>query len=160
MKQVAGPLRIDLAQYREVASFAQLTSDLDSATLFQLRRGARLAEVLKQKPHCPSRPEHEVCVLWAAVNGHLDIVPLADLERYLSEWLTFLEDAYTEALDALRASHELTEPVAARLADAVRAFAGVFVPTAEAESEAPAVIGISDQEKEPHIAGAATASTA
>ena len=78
MKQVAGRLRLDLAQYRELASFAQLSSDLDKATQQQLHRGQRTVEALKQAQNRPLQVHEEVCVLWAAVFGHLDDVDLPD----------------------------------------------------------------------------------
>lgn len=133
IKKVALPLRLDLAQYREVASFSQLTSDLDEATLRQLHRGERLAEILKQPLHVPVPVEHEVCVLWAAVQGHLDPIPLMDVARFEREWIAFLRDAYPEIGRALRENPDLTPALEARLEEAMGRFRATFVPSGEAE---------------------------
>ncbi|MBN1557993.1 MAG: F0F1 ATP synthase subunit alpha [Lentisphaerae bacterium] len=135
MKAVAAPLRIDLAQYREVASFAQLTSDLDPATVRQLHRGERLAEVLKQPQHAPMPVTRQICVLWAAVNGHLDAVPLCDIARFQKEWLELLENAFPDIERTLAETPELTPALQARLADSLRRFEQIFVTT-----EAPAAL--------------------
>jgi F-type H+-transporting ATPase subunit alpha len=131
MKKVAARLRIDLAQYREVASFAQLTSDLDRATLAQLHRGERLAEVLKQAPHSPMPVERQVCILWAAVNGRLDHVPLADLPRFQQEWFELLSSGYAHVGRAILESGDLTPETERELAASLDQFLQVFVPAGE-----------------------------
>ena len=82
MKQVAGTLRIDLAQYRELAAFAQFGSDLDKATQNQLERGKRLTEVLKQGQYKPMEVENQVLIIWSATNGYLDDVEVEDINRF------------------------------------------------------------------------------
>merc|ERR1712178_587982 len=90
MKQVAGTIKLDLAQYREVAAFAQFASDLDAATQYLLNRGARLTELLKQKQYVPMPVEEQACVLFAGVRGYLDKLQTSEIEK--------LEKAYLEAL--------------------------------------------------------------
>ena len=134
MKQVAIKLRMDLAQYREVASFAQLTADLDAATMRQLHRGERLAEVLKQPQHQPIPVEKQVCILWAAGNGHMDSVPLADVARFEREWFELLDNAYADIGRRLLETGELDEDVEQALQASITKFAEIFVPTGEPET--------------------------
>lgn len=129
MKKVAGRLRIELAQYREVAAFAQLTTDLDPSTRDQLHRGERLAEVLKQKPHEPLPVEKEVLVLWTAIHGHLDDVPLEDVARFEKEWLQFVEAFDPGIIPDLLQSGDISEESDGALLKAVSRFKEVFVVT-------------------------------
>jgi len=131
MKQVALPLRIDLAQYREVASFAELTSDLDRATMEQLHRGERLAEVLKQPPGAPLPVERQICIVWAAVKGRLDAVPLSDIARFESEWFEFLANAFPDIFRVLRETGRLAETTEKQLDASLDRFRSVFVATGE-----------------------------
>ena len=82
MKKVAGSLRLDLAQYRELAAFAQFGSDLDDATIRQLTRGQKMVEILKQNQYVPMPMAHQVVVIWAGVNGYLDRLPNSDIRRF------------------------------------------------------------------------------
>ena len=91
MRQVAGTLRLDLAQFRELAAFAQFGSDLDKATLNQLNRGRRLVEVLKQPQYQPLAVEKQVVIIYAATNGYLDPVPVEQVRAYETELYKFLE---------------------------------------------------------------------
>jgi F-type H+-transporting ATPase subunit alpha len=134
MKRVAGRLRLDLAQYREVASFAELTADLDAATLRQLHRGERLAEVLKQPPHQPVPVSRQVCILWAAVNGHLDHIPLCDVSRFEKEWFELLGHAYPDVPRRIEKEGELTDEVVAGLTAAMQRFQTLFVTTRAPET--------------------------
>src|SRR5450631_4293040 len=102
MKQVAGTLRLDLAQYREMAAFAQFGSDLDRATQMQLERGVRLVEILKQPQYRPIPTEKQVLIIFAANNGFLDDYPVASLRRYESELYTFFDNRQAELLTTLR----------------------------------------------------------
>ena len=146
MKKVAARLRLDLAQYREVASFAQLTSDLDAATVAQLRRGERLAETLKQAQHSPMPVERQVCILWAAVNGYLDRVPLADVARFQREWFELLADAYPGIGASIRESGDLTEDTGTALEKSITQFMNVFVPSGEVQTPDPGrVVPLPDQ---------------
>ena len=91
MRQVAGSLRLDLAQYRELAAFAQFGSDLDKATQAQLNRGRRLVEILKQPQYQPLAVEKQVAIVYAATKGFLDAVPVEEVRRYEEELYRFLE---------------------------------------------------------------------
>ena len=137
MKRVAIKLRMELAQYREIASFAQLTSDLDRATLAQLHRGERLAEVLKQDRHAPMSVEKQVCILWAASVGHLDDVPMHDIDRFEREWLDFLDHAYAPVGRSLVEVGELTAEVEERLNEAMEQLKSIFVTSRRPETESP-----------------------
>ena len=131
MKKVAVKLRMDLAQYRELAAFAELTSDLDKATLRQLHRGERLAEILKQPEHAPMAVEQQICIIWAATNGHLDNVRLADIGRFQTEWFTLLDDAYAEIGRDLRETQDITPEITDALERSVKQFKHIFVTTGE-----------------------------
>jgi F-type H+-transporting ATPase subunit alpha len=102
MKQVAGTLRLELAQFRELAAFAQFGSDLDAATQRQLARGQRLTEILKQPQYVPMDVEKQVAVIWAASNGYVDDVPVEKVRDFEAEFVKFLETGGTAALAALR----------------------------------------------------------
>jgi len=102
MRQVAGTLRLDLAQYRELAAFAQFGSDLDKATQAQLNRGKRLVEILKQPQYSPMPVEQQVTVIWAAINGYVDDVPVEDVNRFERGLLSFLENAHGGLLEKIR----------------------------------------------------------
>src|SRR5258708_1163070 len=96
MRQVAGRLRLDLAQYRALAAFAQFGSDLDKTTQAQLTRGERMVELLKQGQFVPMPVEQQVISIWAGTNGHLDDVPVAAVRKFESEWLAFVKQQYPE----------------------------------------------------------------
>jgi F-type H+/Na+-transporting ATPase subunit alpha len=101
MRQVAGSLRLDLAQYRELAAFSQFGSDLDPATQKQLNRGKRLTEILKQPQYRPLTVQQQVAIIYAAINGYLDPVPVEQLRRYEDELFQFLETRYPQVLEAI-----------------------------------------------------------
>jgi len=125
MKKVAGRLRIDLAQYRELAVFAQFGSDLDQETKKQLDRGARLTEILKQEQYVPVPVGEQVAVLYAGVNGLLDDVPVADIRRFEKEYVAFLKAKHPDVLKQL--STEIkpeTEEAMKRLTAAFKAEKG------------------------------------
>ena len=102
MKQVAGSLRLDLAQYRELAAFAQFGSDLDKATQAQLARGERLTEILKQPQYLPMDVEKQVLIIWSAINGYIDDVPVERIKKFESELVRFIENSHPGVLQALR----------------------------------------------------------
>ncbi len=102
MKQVAGTLRLALAQYREMAAFAQFGSDLDAATQKQLNRGARLVEILKQPQYCPLPVEKQALIIFAANNGYIDDYPLKALRRYEDEMYAFFDNRHPEILSQLQ----------------------------------------------------------
>ena len=101
MKKVSGKLRLDLAQYRELAIFAQFGSDLDDATKKQLDRGARLTEILKQDQYQPAPVGEQVAILYAAVNGFLDDVPVPDVKTFEKDFLGFLRAKHYDLLETL-----------------------------------------------------------
>jgi len=127
MKQVAGTLRLDLAQYREVAAFAQFGSDLDKATQMQLSRGSRLVEILKQPQYSPSPVEKQVLIIFAAINGYLDSYPVAALKKYESELMSFVESRHPEVFVAIKEKKQLDDEVKGKIKIALEAFNKVFV---------------------------------
>src|SRR5438477_5603413 len=126
MKQVAGTLRLDLAQFREMAAFAQFGSDLDKATQNQLARGARMVELLKQGQYQPLTVEKQILVLFAGMNGFVDAIPVAAIQRYERDLYAFLEAKYAAALTLLREKKELTDDVRAKIDAALTAFGSLF----------------------------------
>ncbi len=126
MKKIAGRLRLDLAQYRELAAFAQLSSDLDKATKAQLDRGQRMVELLKQPQYVPMPTEEQTMIIWAATNGFLDEVPVPAIRRYESEFITFMRNKYAPVVKLLREKKELTEEVVAGLKKAGEEFKAMF----------------------------------
>jgi F-type H+-transporting ATPase subunit alpha len=128
MKKIAGPLRLELAQYREMAAFAQFGSDLDAATKKQLDRGQRLVEVMKQGQFVPQPVEKQVGILYAATNGSLDPLPVAALQRYERELHAFLDAKHANLLKLLREKKELTDDVKAKLDAALADFGKLFKP--------------------------------
>jgi len=122
MKQVAGTLRIDLAQFRELAAFAQFGSDLDKATQAQLARGSRLVEVLKQPQYKPMDVEKQVLVIWAASNGHVDDIPVEDVQRFEGELIRFVENSHPGVLQNIRDKKSLTDEIKADLTQVLNDF--------------------------------------
>ncbi|MBI2484217.1 F0F1 ATP synthase subunit alpha [Candidatus Uhrbacteria bacterium] len=122
MKKVAGKLRLDLAQYRELAAFAQFGSDLDEATQKQLKRGARLTELLKQNQYQPLSVEEQVAVLYAAVNGYLDDVPTEKIREFETAFRSFLGASKKELLSSIRTTGELSEQDETSLKTAIEEF--------------------------------------
>lgn len=108
MKKVAGSLRLDLAQYRELASFAQFGSDLDKATLARLTRGERLTEVLKQGQYVPMPVAEQVAIIYTAINGYIDELPIDVVKRFEDEFLAFLKNTYPEILKEIKETKELS----------------------------------------------------
>jgi F-type H+/Na+-transporting ATPase subunit alpha len=109
MKKVAGRIKLELAQYREMAAFAQFASDLDAATQRLLSRGSRLTELLKQPQYSPMPMEEQVVVIYAGVNGYLDGVRVADIGRYERQLLDEVRGGGREILDAIRTSGDLAK---------------------------------------------------
>jgi F-type H+-transporting ATPase subunit alpha len=111
MKQVAGTLRLDLAQFRELQAFAQFGSDLDKATQAQLARGQRLTEILKQPQYQPMDVEKQVLVIWAATNGYTDDIAIEDVKRFETTLLKFVENSHPGLLAAIVEEKQLTEEI-------------------------------------------------
>jgi F-type H+-transporting ATPase subunit alpha len=122
MKQVAGTLRLDLAQFRELAAFAQFGSDLDKATQAQLARGVRLTEILKQAQYQPVDVEKQIASIWAATNGFIDDVAVEDVRDFEAEYVAFLENAKGSLLEAIRTEKTLTDDIKAQLKSATEEF--------------------------------------
>jgi F-type H+-transporting ATPase subunit alpha len=132
MRQVAGSLRLDLAQYRELAAFAQFGSDLDKATLNQLNRGRRLVEVLKQPQYQPLPVEKQVTIIYAATNGYLDAVAVEDVREYEIELYQFLDTRRPQMLAALRDQKQIDDQIKADLNDALKEFGQTFAAARKA----------------------------
>ncbi|GMM45355.1 F1F0 ATP synthase subunit alpha [Pichia kluyveri] len=126
MKQVAGSLKLFLAQYREVAAFAQFGSDLDASTKQTLTRGERLTQLLKQKQYSPLSAEEQVPVIYAGVNGYLDKLPLDKITAFETEFLAYLKANETEILDAIKTKGQLTNELLAKLKSATESFVATF----------------------------------
>ncbi len=127
MKQVAGRLRLELAQYRELEAFAQFASDLDKASQAQLARGARLVEILKQPQYQPLPVEKQIMIIYAATNGFVDRYPVDALKRYEEELYKFLDTKYPEILEEIRTKKELTDDLRTRINRCLEEFAERFV---------------------------------
>jgi F-type H+-transporting ATPase subunit alpha len=126
MKKVAGRLRLDLAQYRELAAFAQFGSDLDKSTQAQLTRGQRMVELLKQGQFVPMTVDQQVMVLWAGTQGHLDSIPVEAVRRFESEFLAFMAQKYPDVARTIAKENDLSEATAATLGQAVGEFKAQF----------------------------------
>jgi F-type H+-transporting ATPase subunit alpha len=127
MKKVAGRLRLDLAQYRELAAFAQFGSDLDKATQAQLTRGERMVELLKQGQYQPLPVERQVAIIYVGTQGYLDDLPVADVLRFEVGLYEYLDKEYGDLMHDLRAKFELTDALEAKLKAAIVAFKDEFV---------------------------------
>jgi len=126
MKQVAGSLRLDLAQYREMAAFAQFGSDLDKATQAQLARGSRLVEILKQPQYKPLPVEKQILIIFAGTNGYLDIYPESVLQRYEAELYEFIEQGHPEIFAELREKKAIDAELEKKIKSALEDFKGRF----------------------------------
>ncbi len=126
MKQVAGSLRLDLAQYREMAAFAQFGSDLDAATQAQLHRGERLVELLKQGQYKPLSVVQQIISLFAGVRGLVDDIPVADIQKFESGLLNFMEDKHQALIDKIAEAKKLDDDSESQLTAAIEEFRGLF----------------------------------
>jgi F-type H+-transporting ATPase subunit alpha len=126
MKQVCGSLKLELAQYREVAAFAQFGSDLDAATQYLLNRGARLTEVLKQPQYSPIPIEKQIVVIYAAVKGYLDQIPISSISQYEQELLKSIDPSI---LSTIVQEKNLSEKINSQLADFCKNFTQTFIST-------------------------------
>ena len=126
MKQVAGSIKLELAQYREMAAFAQFGSDLDASTQRLLKRGARLTEILKQDQYTPYPVEEQVVAVYAGVRGHLDSLELGVITRYESELLNEMRDKHADVLATIRDEGEISDETEAKLKGIVEAFTKSF----------------------------------
>ncbi|MBI5426944.1 MAG: F0F1 ATP synthase subunit alpha [Nitrospinae bacterium] len=126
MKQVAGQLRLELAQYRELAAFAQFGSDLDPATQAQLARGERLVEILKQGQYKPLSAAQQIIQIYCGVRGLVDDIKVADIQRFVDGVLRFVEDKRKDILQAIETKKALDDEIENKLKEAVKEFKGLF----------------------------------
>jgi F-type H+/Na+-transporting ATPase subunit alpha len=126
MKKVAGPLRLNLAQFRELEAFAAFGSDLDSASKAQLARGTRLVELLKQAQYQPQAMEREVVSVWSGTTGRLDDVPVEDIRRFDAEFLDYVGRDHAGIFDTIRQTSDLTDDTVALLDKAINTFKRQF----------------------------------
>jgi F-type H+-transporting ATPase subunit alpha len=126
MKKVAGRIKGELAQYREMAAFAQFGSDLDATTQRMLSRGSRLTELLKQPQFSPLQMEEQVCVIYAGVNGYLDPLPVDRIRAFEDGLLGVLHNQHGGILKTIRETRDLDDATAGKLKAAVESFAKTF----------------------------------
>jgi F-type H+/Na+-transporting ATPase subunit alpha len=131
MKDVAGRLRLDLAQYRALEAFAQFGSELDRASQQQLARGARVVEVLKQPQYRPQPVERQVVAIWTVTGGHLDAFPVEDAKRFVEEFQEALEARHPEVFETIRSSGKLEDATLETLGNAIEEFKATFMATGE-----------------------------
>jgi F-type H+-transporting ATPase subunit alpha len=144
IKKIAGRLRLDLAQYRELEAFAAFGSDLDAASKAQLERGARMVELLKQGQYSPYSVERMAASIWAGTTGNMDSIPVADIRRFESEFLDFIGRERPKVFEVIAATKELTDDTVASLQEAIDTFKKQFsssVTAAVNEAEAEALAG-------------------
>ena len=127
MKKVAGTLRLDLAQYRELQAFSQFGSDLDKDTQAKLTRGSRTMEILKQDQYEPMAVEKQVLSLYAAVKGFIDDVALSDVKRFEREMQAFFSEKHDDIMTAIRETKELSKETEEKLNEAIKSFKKTFV---------------------------------
>ena len=122
MKQVAGTLRLELAQFRELEAFVQFASELDKATQQQIARGQRLVEILKQPPNKPVPVEKQIAIIYAGTRGYLDDVPVGEIQKFEQELYVFLENEKPEVLEAIKKEKKLTDEIEGKLKEALETF--------------------------------------
>lgn len=126
MRQVAGKLRLDLAQYNELAAFAQFGSDLDKSSMAQLERGKRMVELLKQDQYVPMAVEKQVAILYAGSNGMIDDVPVEAVRKFESEFLAYMERRHADVLKTIREKKIIDDTLKPQLEAAIKEFKGAF----------------------------------
>ncbi|OYZ60208.1 MAG: F0F1 ATP synthase subunit alpha, partial [Sulfuricurvum sp. 24-42-5] len=126
-KQVAGTLRLDLAQYRELQAFAQFASDLDEVSRKQLERGQRMVEVLKQPPYSPLAVEKQALIIFAGNEGYLDSLPASAVVKFESDLYPFIEASYPQIFESIRASSKIDDDTMATMKKALEEFKTTFV---------------------------------
>jgi F-type H+-transporting ATPase subunit alpha len=122
MKKVAGTLKLELAQYRELAAFAQFGSELDKDTQDRLRQGERILEILKQPQYEPMKVEHQVVILYAAINRYLDDVPVDKVSQFSSDLVSYVDNNNPEIFEDIRETKDLTDETAQKLEEAIKEF--------------------------------------
>ena len=130
VKQVAGPLRIDLAQYQALAAYAKLSADeLDAVSRAQLARGDRVTAVLNQRQYMPMPVEHQVAILFAVTKGHMDDIEVADVPRFEEEFHKFMDASHADLLRKIRETGKLDDETSDQLTKAIADFKQGFTPT-------------------------------
>jgi len=124
MRQVAGRVRLDLAQYRELAAFAQFSSELDAHSQSQLSRGERLTELLKQDQFRPLAVEMQIAIIYAGVNGYLDDVPIEGIRTWESKYMAFMTEKHADLLADIKSKKQIDDSIKTRLEEAIKAFKG------------------------------------
>ena len=148
IKKIAGRLRLDLAQYRELEAFAAFGSDLDAASKAQLERGARMVELLKRGQYSPFSVSQEVASIWAGTTGKLDKIPVADIRRFEAEFLEFLARDRKAVIDVIETTKELTDDTVAALTEAITAFTDRFVSSEAKALEEKAADALTGENQE------------
>jgi F-type H+-transporting ATPase subunit alpha len=138
MKKIAGRLRLDLAQFRELEAFAAFGSDLDAASKAQLERGVRMVELLKQGQYSPFSVEREVVSIWSGTTGKLDSIPVPDIRRFEGEFLDFIARERKAILDVIAETKDLSDDTVASLTEAVDTFKAQFVSSDQKVKDAAA----------------------
>jgi F-type H+-transporting ATPase subunit alpha len=129
MRKIAGTLRLELAQFRELEAFAQFGSDLDEITQNQLHRGERLVEILKQPQYDPLTVAQQVAIIYAATNGHLDVIEKSNIGRYEQELYRHLNEEHNDTMNALEKTGEMTDDIQAKFDEALKQFTNKFMET-------------------------------
>lgn len=129
MKQVAGTLKLSLAQYRDLEAFAAFASDLDPASKAQLARGERLVELLKQGQYLPFEVSEQAIAIYAATNGYVDAYPVPDIGRYEEELISFVKQKYPEIISTIDSEKKISDELKTKLEDALKEFKAIFEPT-------------------------------
>ncbi len=127
MKKVAGTLRLDLSQYRELEAFAQFGSDLDETTQQKLNRGERIVEVLKQPQYSPMNVREQIMIIYTAINGFLDDIPVDNIARFEKEFLNYMENEHSEIGETISETGELSDETKEKLEKAIKGFKEIFV---------------------------------
>ena len=126
MKKVAGSIKLELAQYREMAAFAQFASDMDASTQQLLARGSRLVELLKQPQYSPLPMEEQVVSIYAGVNGYLDAIDVNKISRFENDLMNLIKGSYKDILKSIRDEQSLSEKTEEKLKKAIEEFMKTF----------------------------------
>jgi F-type H+-transporting ATPase subunit alpha len=148
MKKIAGRLRLDLAQFRELEAFAAFGSDLDAASKAQLERGARMVELLKQGQYSPYSLERQIVSIWAGTSGQLDDVAVADIRRFETELLDFISRERKAVFDVIAETKQLEDDTVKSMEEAVAAFKQRFTPTVAVAAKDAPVEALTGEESE------------
>jgi F-type H+/Na+-transporting ATPase subunit alpha len=152
MKQVAGTLRLELAQFRELQAFAQFGSDLDKATQAQLARGQRLTEILKQPQYQPMDVDKQVLVIWSATNGYTDDIPVEQIKRFETDLLSFVENSHPGLLNSIREKRAITDDIKADLNQALQDFKSMWTKEPSPEGSLGSAAAVATQTSAPATA--------